>query len=559
VNLRLYLTRALRQPGGILALFRRGVDLARRGELRSALQRASPRGFTDEEYQRWCARQAPALPASRLARPWLLLVDAPGRAVAPTDPSVRAFARILHRDGRAWRDAADPGRSGTDLATWVEATPDAWLVWLSTAATLEATAVQAFDAAVTAWPSAKLVYCDDDLLTRNGRTAPRFKPAWDRELLSQVNYIGEVLAFPAALADRIPANPAADAADDFLRAVTGPLQDSAIAHLPRVLVHRLAPASSAPPAPPPPPAPPVPPGTLVSVVVPTRDRDDLLRRCLEALPGDGTIPLEVIVVDNDSRSPGTLEYLSSLAATVVRVPGPFNFPRLVNAGAARAQGQVLLLLNNDAVLRGTQTLAELVSLALRPHTGAVGPLLVYEDGRIQSAGVFLGVNRTASNVLAGYATEHPVALSWCAARRQVSAVNGACLVVERSKFEAVGGFDETFAVSHNEIDFCLRLAQRGWSSLHSPFARVVHTEGATRGYEIGGHDRRRLAAEEQAFAMRWGPLLAASDPAHNPNLATRGDAFRLAPAPLAWGARLAGPFRYPEEGRAPDGKAGPAL
>ena len=276
-----------------------------------------------------------------------------------------------------------------------------------------------------------------------------------------------------------------------------------------------------------------PPGRVVSIVIPTRDRVALLRRCVESIaaltPRDR---YELLIVDNDSSEPATRAYLADVDARVIPAPGAFNFARLCNLGATAARGDVVVLLNNDTVVVDAGWLDELASLALRQSVGAVGPLLLYENGRVQSAGVFLGVNRTSSNVLAGYEADSAHARAWCAARRRVSAVSGACLAVAAAKFKAVGGFDEAFAVSHNELDLCLRLEAAGFATIFTPHARLVHVEGGTRGYELTPDERRRLGREEAIFSARWAARLAQPDPAHNPNLATIGDPFALAPAGL---------------------------
>jgi GT2 family glycosyltransferase len=210
------------------------------------------------------------------------------------------------------------------------------------------------------------------------------------------------------------------------------------------------------------------------------------------------------------------------------VPGEFNFPRLCNAGVAAAKGRVVVLLNNDTDAPEEDWLDELVSLAIRRGIGAVGPLMMYPNGFVQSAGVLLGVNRSATSALAGFDPDDAVARAWCASRRRVSAVVGACLAVERGKYFGVGGFDERFAVSHNEVDFCLRLEAAGFSNLFTPFASIVHEEGATRGFELMPVERERLASEEALFRARWGSLMGEIDPAHHPCLAREGNPVALA-------------------------------
>jgi GT2 family glycosyltransferase len=270
----------------------------------------------------------------------------------------------------------------------------------------------------------------------------------------------------------------------------------------------------------------------VSIVIPTRDRAELLERCLasfiDELPADG----EIVVVDNGSSDPQveTLlrRYAERAALRTVPSPGPFNFARLCNVGVAASHGRVVVLLNNDTEAC-PGWLDELVGVSAMRDVGAAGPLLVYPDGIVQSAGVLIGVNRTATSALAGFDAEDAVAVNWCRSRRRVSAVLGACLAVAREHYVRVGGMDEGFAVSHNELDLCLRLEAEGFENVFTPFARVVHREGATRGFEVTSAERRRLDTEEERFRSRWGQLLEAVDPAYHPALARRGSTFSLAP------------------------------
>lgn len=228
------------------------------------------------------------------------------------------------------------------------------------------------------------------------------------------------------------------------------------------------------------------PWPAVSVIVPTRDRLDLLRACLDGVLGLTDYPaLEVIVADNDSREPETLAYLQSLGAREPRLhvapcSGPFNFSAICNRAAGMAKGAHLVFLNNDVEVVDRDWLRQLISLSMDASAGAVGATLLYPNGRIQHAGVAMGPGGTAGHVLRGKPLS---ALAAIGGPRAVSAVTGACLAVAREKFEAVGGFDEAFPVSYNDIDLCLRLNARGWGALWSPGTVLIHRESASRGVE----------------------------------------------------------------------------
>jgi GT2 family glycosyltransferase len=274
----------------------------------------------------------------------------------------------------------------------------------------------------------------------------------------------------------------------------------------------------------------------VSVIVPTRDRRDLLERCFAALRSTaGDFPLELVVVDNGSREAATLELLAELEtsarATIVRSPGVFNFSQLVNRGAAAATGEVLLLLNNDVVALERGWLEEMLQHALRPEVGAVGALLLHEDGRVQHAGVIVGGNGSAEHAFREWPADAPGYLSLLRSQRRVGAVTAACLMVRREVYTEAGGFDEQdLPVDLNDIDFCLRLRSQGLDVIWTPFARLLHVEGATRSV---GVDQERSAAtrvQQQAFQRRWvveGALPA--DPGYHPDLSLVGPPYRLAP------------------------------
>ena len=245
----------------------------------------------------------------------------------------------------------------------------------------------------------------------------------------------------------------------------------------------------------------------VSVIVPTRNRLDLLRTCLEGVESTDYPNLEVIVVDNGSDDPATLKYLLNLDPAryrVLRVPGPFNFSELNNRAVQMAAGELLCLLNNDIEVLEPDWLAIMARQALRPDVGAVGARLLYPDGRIQHAGVVMGICGGAAHAHRllqpdeeGYFRRH-------ALPQFVSAVTAACLVVRRKKFEAVGKLDEqNFAVAFNDVDLCMRLNAQGWQSLYEPRATLIHHESVSRGLDRDPTGAERFAREFEALNKAW--------------------------------------------------------
>jgi GT2 family glycosyltransferase len=266
----------------------------------------------------------------------------------------------------------------------------------------------------------------------------------------------------------------------------------------------------------------------VSVIIPTRNRVDLLATCLAGLAETAYPDLEVIVVDNDSDDPHTLAFLEGLDSTthrVLRHAGPFNFSTINNRAASEARGEMLCLLNNDIEVIGPDWLSAMVAQALRPHVGAVGARLLYPDGRIQHAGVVLGVGGAAAHAHRllrpgeeGYFRRHDLP-------QFVSAVTAACLVVRRDRFLAVDGFDERdFAVAFNDVDLCMRLNRRGWQALYEPRATLIHHESVSRGLDRDPAGAERLAGEIAALRRNWGTDTLV-DPFHHPELSPFSERF----------------------------------
>jgi glycosyltransferase involved in cell wall biosynthesis len=416
-------------------------------------------------------------------------------------------------------------------------------------------------------PELELLYSDEDKIDGNGEHYwPSFKPAWNPDLLLANNYITHLVAVRADLARRVGGlRPESDGAQDwdFVLRATEAVASTAIGHLPRVLYHwRAVPGSTAAQA-----------GNkpwaadaqrrvlesamqrrgiagrlergahswrvrrdvagapLVSIVIPVRDRADLLQRCLHgvATRSPGT-HVEIIVVDNGSTEASALELLVRLAATpghrVLRAPGAFNFSKLANAGVRDARGNVVVLLNNDTVPLDADWLPELLAQASRPEVGAVGAALYYPGAGIQHVGIVLGVNGTGDHFYRGMPRDWSGINGRVQSIQDLSVVTAACIAFRKASFDAVGGMDESLAVSQNDADFCLRLRARGYRVLWTPYARLEHAESASRGYD---HDPARIALREHeaaTFTARW-PAWLADDPAYNPNLARSGRAFGL--------------------------------
>jgi GT2 family glycosyltransferase len=392
-------------------------------------------------------------------------------------------------------------------------------------------------------PDLDFIYSDEDKLDEHGNVStPFFKPSWSPELHLCVNYVTHFAVYRKSLFDRLGGFRAEfDGSQDYdlslrLTEVTHrvghiakPLYtwrmvvgSAAISHdakpyaveaarqaLSDTLDRRwaggrieegLVPGTWRPRYP-------VVGQPMVSVLIPTRNGRKMLERCLEGvLRRTAYGPVELVIVDNGSDEPETLEYLAGLEATVVRYPYRFNYARQMNLAAAAATGDLLLLLNNDAEITDSGWLEAMVEHAQRPEVGAVGARLLFPSGRPQHEGVFLGFGGgTAGNIDFGDYFQLGRLIRDC------TAVTAACMMTRAAVFAGVGGFDERLRVAFNDVDFCLRLRQRGYRIVYTPYAELLHAESASRG-------SLHPAEDEAFFVRRWGCQGEFDDPFYNPNL-----------------------------------------
>jgi len=275
---------------------------------------------------------------------------------------------------------------------------------------------------------------------------------------------------------------------------------------------------------------------LVSVVIPTRDRKDLLELCIEGLDERTTYRnKEIVILDNDSREEATKAYFTALSqrpdVRIIPAPGPFNYPRLINLGASHARGEILMTLNNDIEAFEPDWLDEMVSQALRPGVGLVGCLLLYPDRSVQHAGVIIGLSGVAGHMYAEAAPDDPGYAGRIHVTQDLSAVTGACHVMRKSLFDQLGGLDERhLAVAYNDIDFCLRVREAGLRIIFTPHARLLHRHSASRGSDVRPERLASYTWEREYMRTRWSQVIF-DDPFFNPNLSLSGKRGRLATAP----------------------------
>lgn len=405
-------------------------------------------------------------------------------------------------------------------------------------------------------PQADVVYSDEDLLLSGGtRGSPHFKPDWSPDLLLSVNYICHLLVARRHLVEKVGGfREGFDGAQDHDLLLRLTEQARRVGHVSDVLYSWTQVAGSVASAPrakmyayeagrravrdaldrrgvkatvsfgeql----------GTYhvrraitgephVAIIVPTRDRLDLLRECISSVEALSTYKnWSLTIVDNGSVHSETLNFLANTAHAVVRHPGAFNYSQLMNVGRSRVDAAYLLMINNDVVTRTPDWIEALLEHAQRPEVGAVGGRLVYPNGATQHEGIGLGnicMANTAVNLDAGWMGR---------VVRDVSAVTGACQMVRTSVFDEVGGYDEALPLAYNDVDFCMRIRASDRLIVYTPHAELSHREGASRG-------RSHQLADEELFWRRWGRAGGISDPYVNPHLRSFNPLdLRLGPLP----------------------------
>jgi len=376
-------------------------------------------------------------------------------------------------------------------------------------------------------PHIKAIFADDDLSKADGlRSEPHFKPNWNAELYRHHDYLTGACIVQI---DRQSLESAANNRDWARAVVDAALTgDAEVRHIPEILHHRVTRRSPLLPLPARPISDQLP---RVSVIVPTRNGTQLLATCIAGLDATSYPNLEVIVMDNDSDDHSTLQLLAHLGTRGIRVirhGGEFNYSAINNRAVHEATGELICLLNNDIEILSPNWLKIMATQAMRGDVGAVGAQLLYPDGRIQHAGVVIGVGNAAGHAHRflrpddqGYFRRHCLP-------QFTSAVTAACLVVQRARFLAVGGLDETrFKVAFNDVDLCLRLNARGWQSLYEPRAVLVHHESVSRGFDRDPAGAARFASELAALQETWATNRI-FDPFHHPHLSRASEQFALA-------------------------------
>lgn len=263
----------------------------------------------------------------------------------------------------------------------------------------------------------------------------------------------------------------------------------------------------------------------ISILIPNKDHLEDLRRCIDSIKERSTYEnYEIIVIENNSTDKAVSDYYRTIEEqeniTVLTYTGEFNYSKINNFGASHANGKYLLLLNNDTQVISMNWMESMLMYAQRPDVGAVGAKLYYGDRTIQHAGVVvgLGAHRTAGHTHYKINYDNLGYMGRLCYAQNVSAVTGACLMVKKSIYDELGGLDENFKVALNDVDFCLRIREKGYLNVFTPFAELYHFESASRGMDVVDEKKARRYEDECAlFRERWKELLAKGDPYYNPN------------------------------------------
>ena len=475
----------------------------------------------------------------------ILLHGSSGNSPEQLDRSIRSIESQIYPEC----DHVGPSISNS-LSAEIAAANGEFIVPLRIGDTLADTALFRFAEALQSGKP-RILYGDEDQLDPNGRRSrPWFKPRWNEEMFLAQDYLSSAVAIETALARKVTKDTLVGI-DELLLAATS-LASDAVIHVPYILCHvgtqpkqgqdgRIlavarhvgalgATASQGPfgtskvewPLPRDVP--------LVSIIVPTKDKLALLRPCVEGvLKQTDYKNFELLIVDNASIEKSTADYLDEVAqdrrVRVLPYPYRYNFSAINNFAVREARGSFVCLLNNDTEVVETRWLTELMRYAVKPQIGAVGAKLLYDDRTIQHAGVVVGIGEAAGHAHRHLPADEPGYFRMPHVAQFVTAVTAACLVVKKTKFEAVGGLDEEgLAVAFNDVDLCLKLQAAGWRNVYVPHAVLLHHESKSRGDDLSPLNIERYQGELNTLQERWGTKTY-DDPLHNPNLDRYSETF----------------------------------
>lgn len=413
-----------------------------------------------------------------------------------------------------------------------------------------------------AWPD--LIYTDEDKISQDGTEhfQPNLKPDYSPDLLRSNNYICHFLTVERELIVRAGGfERDYDGAQDYDFILRCTEKANKIVHIPKILYHwRTHPQSTAD-------NPiskqyaydagkraieahlmrckeencivqkkkdfgfyrvtyPVQGQPLVSVIILNKDEKATLQKCLESIWTKTTYPnYEILIVENNSKTEEIFAYYKEIdgrnGVHVVYWDREFNYSAINNFGAGRARGEYLLFLNNDVEIISEDWMEEMLGHCQRKTTGVVGARLYYPDDTIQHAGIVIGIGGIAGSMFVGQKRLHTGYMHRESLQQDLSAVTAACMMTKREVFESVGGFEEKLAIAFNDVDFCLKVREKGYLVVYDPYVELYHYESKTRGKEDTPEKVRRFQSEIEYMRGRWITILKEGDPYYNPNLSLK--------------------------------------
>lgn len=488
-----------------------------------------------------------------------VIVDCRGYELDDALPTIRSIERQSYAPGSLKLVHEDASERRPTYSTWhaaLDASGSDFIVPVRVGDRLSPWALRRFAESLQANRTADIVYGDEDELDELGhRRKPWFKPRWNEELFLAQDYLSRACAIRTRLVQRVapklelrPGIASLELLLSVIRSAQGPIVHipSIVAHVDRAHSAVVQPArvdavkkfvaetgATATPGPH---------GTvkvswplpaslpLVSIIVPTKDKVELLEACVDTLLARTTYaPYELVIVDNASRESRTIDYLKAVSADrrvrVLSYPHPYNYSAINNFAAREAKGSYLCLLNNDTEVVEPDWLTEMMRYGVRSEIGAVGAKLLYSDHTIQHAGVVVGIGDAAGHAHRNLPAGETGYFSQAHVPQYVSAVTGACLLVDKRKFLAVGGLDEaTLPIAFNDVDLCLKLERVGWRNVYVPHAVLIHHESKSRGKDSAASQIGRYQRELKTFQDRW-DTKSYQDPLLNPNLDRSSETF----------------------------------
>lgn len=420
-------------------------------------------------------------------------------------------------------------------------------------------------------PNADLIYTDEDKIDENDiHSVPHFKPDWSPDSLLSRNYLGHVCVFKTNQLKEIGGwREGFEGSQDYDLVLRYTEKFTNIYHIPEVLyhwrIHQQSAASSET-------AKPYAyraaqlalteamerrgykakfdfldgfrgyevrleikqPNDLVSIIIPTKNKQEYLIKCIDSIVKLSTYKnFEIILIDNNSDEKGFFKAVekwknqSQFKFKLVRDEESFNFARLMNVGRKNASGKYILLLNNDTEVITPDWIEGMIEHAQRPEVGVVGCKLLYEDDTIQHAGVVVGLGGVASHAFIGDDRDGPGYFNYINLLNNYSALTAACIMARTEVYDAVKGFSEEFVVEYNDVDFCLKVLEKGYHNLYVPHVELYHYESISRGHPHSTPENyKRHVKEVNKFRKKWMSYVE-HDPCYNPNLTLGAENFSI--------------------------------